>query len=157
MVEEAPPASHRKIPVRTNYAGIAYVIRRRSPIGANIKRIRNQSRRIASGSLIQRIAIVESLRPGVHAAERQRAAQVMVHVHLECVVVAGPDREPGPGTRYRWIALDRSWDEECAGGHSLSGQRRWKRCGILRRTWRSRTDYWERLIGVDSDQFVIAM
>ncbi len=134
------------------------VVGRKAVVGAQIERIRDQPRCVRCGGRIQRVPIIERLGPCVYAPYRKSMAEASICIDLECVVVAGPQREPCPRI--------------CDGGICPGGGRNVERTcrnwsarqssqcgdvGISRGTRRSWTDDGKWLIGVNTDEFVVAM
>ena len=82
----------------------------------------------------------------------------MVEVDLQRVVTAVADGKPGPGVGQRGIRL------RCSGGNVVGARRNGGACqpcgeigGIGGRTGRRRTDGRERRVGIEANDFVVAM
>ena len=97
--------------------------------------------------------------------------QTMVRVHLQSVVGADAERKPSPRVRQRGVCFwSSSRNEEAPGGHRRSRQGRARRetrvngnrwSGGCIHSWvhgrarRCGADGWRRLVGVDTDHFVV--
>src|ERR1700739_2087438 len=84
----------REIVAGLNYAGMPHIKRGSPVISSGMKRVREEGRRIGCHAGVQIIAVIESLRKGVHATELQAARLVVSEVHCETVIRAYAFRKP---------------------------------------------------------------
>src|SRR5258708_262574 len=87
-------------------------------VGGQLERIGNEAGSVASGGLVQRVAVVQRLRKGVNAAEKKALAEALAQFRLQGVVGTVAAREPGPSVgnarvgawRLRWNVEGSRWD-----------------------------------------------
>src|ERR1700720_3194881 len=79
-----------------HHADVSHIVRCQSPIGSWHVRIRQQSHCIRRRGCVQRVSIIQCLRPGIDATESKPVAEAALQVNLERVVRTPALGEPGP-------------------------------------------------------------
>src|SRR5215469_4125602 len=152
------PASKRQSIKGIHYRGMFHVERCQTLVGSQVKRIGDKPRGISGRSLIQGIAVIQSLRKGVNTAEGKSVAESPLHFGLQRVIGAVAAREPSPGISERGIGSWPSSRNEVGTCRDGSASKRGREIrGKSRGARRSRANCRRGLVGIDADQFVVAV
>ena len=144
-------------------------------VGGEIERIRNEAGGVVGGGLVEGVAVVESFGESVGAAKREAVAEAAAKVYLQSVVGADAFGEPRPGVRDGGIgffcadgnvegaggnggACERRADEEAEVGIvGGAGGKSWVPSWENGRARRGGANDGRRFVGIDADEFVIAV